>query len=281
MRTPFSRRALTLLRLAVRALPALTLAGCASVRPAAVRTAPPVMRTASMYGLLSRIAPGGAAIRTLKASFSVSFTGPGKSVSRSVSGMLAMERPGRLRMKGSAAMLPTLFDLLWKDGQTTLYVPLDRAVYRSTVGAVSARRGLADATFLTGVFLGSAEKDGLLHFLETEPSRYLVSSVETTGGLASLARRVVFDRADLSPVRYEYFDREGRLAREVRCAGFAAAEGASALLPCEVVIEAPEEDARLDLRLSDLRVNAPLAVGMFTIKTPPGTAVRQIEECTQ
>lgn len=281
MRTPSSRRASTLFLAAARVLPALALAGCASVRPAAVRTAPPIMRTASMDELLSRVAPGGAAVRTLKASFSASFTGPGKGGARSVSGMLAMERPGRLRMKGSAAMLPTLFDLLWKDGQAALYVPRDRAVYHSTVGTVSAQRGLADAAFLTGVFLGSAEKDGLLHFLETKPSRYLVSSIQATGGQASLARRVVFDRADLSPVRYEYFDAAGRLSREVRCAGFAAAEGAPALLPREVVIEAPEEGARIELRLSDLRVNAPLAAGMFTLETPPGTAVRPIEECAQ
>ncbi|MEI6633636.1 MAG: hypothetical protein WCP22_07445 [Chlamydiota bacterium] len=236
------------------------------------------MNNASLDKLLSRVAPGGTAVRTLKASFSASFAGPGKGRARSVSGMLAMESPGMLRMKGSAAMLPTLFDLLWKDGQAALYIPRDRAVYRSTVGAVSAQRGLADAAFLTGVFLGSGERDGALHFLETEPSRYLVSSVRTTGGRASLARRIVFDRADLSPVRYEYFDAAGRLSREVRCAGFAAAEGASALLPRTVVIEAPEEGARIELRLSDLRVNAPLAAGMFTLETPPGTAVRPIEE---
>lgn len=235
------------------------------------------MISASMDELLVRIAPDGAAIRNLKAAFSASFADPGKGASRSFSGMLAMGRPGKLRMQGSKAMLPILFDLLWDDGAVSLYVPRDRAVYRAADGARAVRRGIPDARLLTGVFLGLREKPGLLHFLETEPSRYLLYSIDVSGSGAALSRRITFDRADLSPVRYEYFDRGGCLAREVRCAGFSTAEGAPLPLPRRVVLLAPGDGARISLRLSDLRVNAPLAAGMFTLETPPGTAVRPLE----
>lgn len=214
----------------------------------------------------------------MKASFSATFTDPAKRVSRSVSGMLAIGERENLRMKGSAALLPTLFDLLVKDGQASVYVPRDRTVYRSSIGG-SPGRGLADAAFLTGVFLGSVEKDGTLHFLEEEPARYLLYSMESSGSRASLSRRIVFDRADLFPVLYQYFDGGGRVVREVRCAGFTPVEGASVPLPREVSIVAPGEGARLDLRFSDIRVNSLLAPGIFTLETPSGTAVRPIEEC--
>jgi hypothetical protein len=142
------------------------------------------------------------------------------------------------------------------------------------------RRGIPDTELLTGAFLGLREKPGLVHFLETDSSRYLLYSVDAPGGPASLVRRVVFDRKDLSPVRYDFFDREGRLAHELRCSGFAPAQGARVPLPREISLRVPDGGPRISLRLSDLRVNAPLAAGIFTLDTPPGTAVRPLEEYT-
>lgn len=240
------------------------------------------MRTASLRELLARVAPGGAGVRAMKASYSASYTDPAKRVSRSASGMLAMAAPGRLRMKGSAAMLPTLFDLLVSDGKASVYLPRDRAVYRGD----AAGGGIAEAALLLSVFLGIAREEGdLLPFIEEEPDRYIVhfagrpGAGPRPGARPALARRIIFDRADLSPVRYQYFDQAGRLSRDILCSRFGAAEGAPSPLPREVTIDAPQEGARLVLRLSDLRVNPALPAAIFSLDTPPGTAVRPIGEC--
>ena len=69
------------------------------------------MLTASREELLARIAPGGTGVQTLQAAYAASFACPARGPARAFSGMLALERPGKLRMRGGAAMLPTLFDL--------------------------------------------------------------------------------------------------------------------------------------------------------------------------
>lgn len=233
------------------------------------------MLTASRGELLARLSPGEAGIRTLKASFSAELRRADGGAARVVSGMVAMERPGKLRMRGSAAMLPTLFDLL-DDGTTvSVHVPRDRAVYRGPRSS-AARGGLPDAGLLTGVFLGLCEEPGLIHAVEAEPTRYRLYSIDAAAAL--LSRRVTFDRANLSPVRYEYFDREGRVAREVRCVGFAPTEGAPGLLPREISLR-DAGGARLSVRFSGLSANATLPSGMFAMEAPPGTAVRPLAEC--
>jgi hypothetical protein len=270
------RRLSSPLRAALCALSAFAVAGCA-IRPPQAQAPAPVL-TASREELLARIVPGGTGVRTLQAAYSASFSCPARGPARAFSGMLALEHPAKLRMRGGAAMLPTLFDLL-DDGDTvSVHMPRDRALYRGP-SASGLPGGFPDAALLAGVLLGLRGGDGLVHAMETEPDRYLLHSFDPAA--ATLSRRVTFDRRDLSPVRYEYFDREGRRARDVRCAAFSPADGASASLPRRVAIEAPAEGARLVLRLSDLRVNPAHAAGMFTLAPPPGTVVRPLAECAQ
>ena len=270
------RRLPPLLRAPLLALTAFAVAGCAILPPRAQAPAP--MLTASREELLARIAPGGTGVQTLQAAYAASFACPARGPARAFSGMLALERPGKLRMRGGAAMLPTLFALLDDGGTISVHVPRDRALYRGR--SASALPGsFPDAALLAEALLGLRGEDGLVHAMETKPECYLLHSFDPVA--AALARRVTFDRRDLSPVRYEYFDREGRLSRDLRCADFSPADGAAVSLPRRVAIEAPAEGARLLLRLSDLRVNPAFADGMFTLAPPPGTAVRPLAECAQ
>jgi hypothetical protein len=191
--------------------------------------------------------------------------------------MLAMEKPGRLRMKGSRVMLPTLFDLLCDGVQVTLYIPRENTVYRAG-GDIRAGRGIPDLSLLTGIFFGQAEPEGAFHFLEARPSQYIVYTARPERRDAGLVRKVLFDRTDLSPVLYQHFDTQGRLEFQVRCTGFVTPRGGSAPVPQEVTIENPGEGRILSLRLRDVCVNIPLNPALFTFEAPPGSRIRPLEE---
>jgi len=257
---------------------ALRCAGCASRQPVRGPHVPPPYMNASLEQLARRLAPGGSGITSLKASYVASLRNGDGGDTQSCEGVLAMERPVKLRGKGSRAMLPTLFDLLCDGDQVTLHIPRENTVYRS--GGANAQRGcgIADFRRLTEIFLGEEGTEGALHFLETMPSQYVVYTVRPEGGGAALLKKVYFDRADLSPVLYQHFDAGGRLAIEVRCGDFAVAEGGGARIPREVAVESPEAGARLSLRLRTIRVNAPLNPSLFALEVPPGARIRPLEE---
>lgn len=252
--------------------------GCAVLRPPPPPAAPPSYRSASLDELLRVLSPGEGGVATVQASYSARLRDRQKGAARSFSGMLAMGRPGSLRMRGSAAMLPNLFDLLVDGDRTALHVPRDNAVYEARGEAALLRHGLPDPRILTSLFVGRAATDGALHLLETLPSSYIVYEAATGRGKARLVRKVVFDRADLSPVRLEYFDDAGMLLRTVHCAGFFTPPGTTAAVPREVRIEEPSAGRSLTLRLTDLRVNTPLNPGIFSLESPPGARRLPLEE---
>lgn len=257
---------------------ALTVAGCALRPIAPPREAPPAYLSASLDELLARLAPGDAGVATLQGSYSAVLADRSAGTARSFSGMLAMEKPDKLRMKGSAAMLPNLFDLLCDGDRAALYVPRENAVYRASGGVELLRHGLPDPQLLTSLFVGEGESAGTVHFVESFPSRYIVYTVIPGKRTGKLVRKVVFDRTDLSPVLFEYFDSGGVLQRTVRCADFLMPQGCPAALPREILIEEPAAGRSLALWLDKFNTNVPLNPGMFSLVTPPGARTLSIEE---
>lgn len=258
------------------ALAAFPLGGCA-IRAAAVRK-PPVSQSASLGQLLDRLSAASSRITTLKADFSASLSDLQTRKSYSCSGVLAMARPDRFRMRGSKIMLPTLFDLLAGSGRLSLYLPGEKVVYRSIGGRETPLRGLPVIRLLTDIYLGAGDTPGQLHFVESSPSHYTVYSVAVEGARALLSRKVIFDRTDLSPVRYQYFDADGALACDIRCAHFAAVRGGSPPLPLEIAIQAPPRKKMISLHLADLRANTSLNPDLFTFSLPAGVRERPLEE---
>lgn len=216
---------------------------------------------------------------TLKADFSASVTDLQNGKSQSCSGVLGMEKPDKLRMKGSQIMLPTLFDLLWDGTQLTLYVPKEKTIYRSGNSPDSSRRGLAAVKLLTELFIGERTESGRFYFLESSPHQYIVYCVAQRGSRVRLLTKIFFDRRDLTASRYQYFDDNGVVVCDVHCSDFIRPpEAARRPLPREAVIEAPPGKTRISLQFKNLRVNTPVSPALFMFTPPPGTAVRPLEE---
>jgi len=256
----------------------MSLTGCAVYVPRPTAQKTPLCQHASLEQLLERLSAGSADLTNVKADFSASITNFTKGTTQSCSGVLAMAKPEKLRMRGSRAMLPTLFDLLYDGNQLTLFVPRDKTVYRATRDAGRVRRGLTGVSFFTDIFLGDGEERGSLHFLETSTSRYTVYSVAPLKGNARLLKKVYFERENLSPVRYQYFDEEGALACDLRCSDFFVPAGGGEAIPREITVEAPPGESKIVLTLTDVRLNSHLNPELFTFTMPADTRVRPLEE---
>jgi outer membrane lipoprotein-sorting protein len=256
----------------------LLTAGCAVCPSRPAVTIQPVYQHASLDQLLKRLSMSSSTVDTIKADFSASMADLKTGVTQSCSGILALAGPDKLRMRGSKAMLPTLFDLTDDGKQLTLYVPSEKTAYRAERGTDSARRGLAGVSFFTDIFFGDDEERGILHLLESSASQYTVYSVGTRERTARLLRKVYFDRENLLPVRYQYFDGEGALMCDVANGDFYIPVTGGRAVPRKIALEAPPGENRIALTLTNIKPNSRLNPALFTFTVPPGARVRPIEE---
>ena len=254
------------------------LAGCA-FRTRIPRTQEaPVYRHASLVQLLRRLSAGSNNLSNVKAEFSAAMTDIHTGRKQTCRGILALARPDRLRMKASKAMLPTLFDLLCDGGDVALFIPREKTVYRRSAGDKTMTSGLPDIGALADVFWGGREKGKPIHFLEVDGPRYVVCSIAHNGEHGVLLRKVFFDRVNLNPVRYRYFNAEGNCVRDIRCSDFLTAEGGEYLIPRRITISAPEHGKIISLRLKDIKINSLLNPGLFTLDIPDGVTTRPLED---
>lgn len=271
--SPLMKKALTPLLFLM-----LITAGCAVYRPRTAVPSQPVYQRASLDQLLKRLSTGSSTVANIKADFSASMTDLKTGATQSCSGILAMEKPDKLRMRGSKAMLPTLFDLLDDGKQLTLYVPREKTAYRAERGVEAARRGLAGMASVTDIFFGDRNGGEGSCFLESSASQYTVYSVKLREGAAGLLRKVYFDRESLLPVRYQYFDGEGALACDVACGDFSTPITGGRAIPRKIAFESPPGENRIVLTLSNIQPNSRLNPGLFAFAMPSDVHVRPIEE---
>lgn len=276
--SPLMKKASTSLLLPILMLLA---AGCAVYpsRPAAPMQ--PVYQHASLEQLLKSLSTASSSVDTIKADFSASMTDRRGGATQSCNGMLAMSKPDKLRMKGSKAMLPTLFDLTDDGKQITLFVPREKTAYRAKRGAENRRRGLAGMASVTDIFFGDRDGRGSSCFLESSASQYTVYSVSINKGTARLLRKVYFDRETLLPIRYQYFDEEGALVCDAACTDFFTPAAGGRAVPRKISFESPPGENCIVLTLSNVRINNRLNPSLFTFTAPPGVRLRPIEEYAQ
>ncbi len=257
----------------------LLLEGCAFRKADLKSKRRPLYRSATLEQLVDRLSDGEAGVSNIKANFTALLTDLGSGKKESCSGVLAMGRPDRLRMKASKAMLPTFFDLLCVGQKVTLYLPRDRTVYQGNTSSNTAGPAIPELGILTSLLWGQREDRGTVNFLESHESRYIIYTVEQKPETTRLIKKVVFDRLNLQPIRYQYFNRRGELVRDIACSDFFSAKESIAPLPRQISIMAPLEKKRIALRLRNIRLNSQLNPDLFRIKLPPSFRLRPLEEC--
>lgn len=255
----------------------LSMGGCALLRPAPPAPAAPVYRDASLDELVGKLNGGIEGLSTLKASLNARLTDGKTGKRQSFGGVIALARPGRLRVKASKAMLPTLFDLLCDGPEVTLYVPGDRSVYRGTRRGDAGASLIPDTLVISEILWGRPEPAGTIHVKEVRGPHYVVHSVAQGSGRGRLLRSVHFDRSTLLPARYRYYDAGGHCVRDVSLEDYVARGSGGIAVPGEIFISAPGRGSTLSLLLERVRVNTKLNEGLFNFSVPPGITVKPLE----
>lgn len=206
---------------------------------------------------------------------------------REVSGFLLAARPASVRMIGQAPVVAkNVFDMT-SDGRTfRIFIP-SRGKF--IVGPAEFERrsekpieNLRPQHLLDAIFWPELEPGAAVLFEEFDqpPHRYYVLTVlgRAAGDAPPvIARKMWFDRADLSLARLQIFTLAGRRSADIRYRDWRPAGDAAAGYPRGILLERPMDDYRLELRITRLTLNEELAAERFRLEQPPGTELVRVE----
>jgi outer membrane lipoprotein-sorting protein len=233
----------------------------------------PVYQELSEEELLARLSQSLASFHTLKASMDMEVSSPEMKSPRRVDGLIALEPPDKIRLKAKGALIPDPFDLA-SDGETFLvHINIEDVDdwYEGSVGELeSAEDLMLRPDRLAEAFLISPlvpRQEGFDTTLEIYPDAYIVPVIYSARGRTAVLKRITVERVNLTVSEQVFFYEDGRVALAASYRDYMDV-GDAAGLPKEVNLFWPEEDFRLSLRLSRIKINAKLPEGIFTPQVP-------------
>jgi outer membrane lipoprotein-sorting protein len=218
-----------------------------------------------------------------------------------VHGFILAQRPASIRMIGQAPVIAKdVFDMT-SDGQTfRIFIPSknkflvgsDTLVRPSKKPIENLRpQHVLDAIFWPKI---SNASDVLIEQFDASPNRfYVLTELRRADAGAEIARKIWFDRADLSIARVQIYGPEGRLDSDIAYSDWAAPDAAPASaapsagaadsshpaqFPRDIRLERPQEDYHLEIRVTKLALNATIPAERFDLAQPPGSDLVNVDE---
>ena len=261
------------------------------VPPAQVR--PALEATAEQ--LIARYNQLGRAVRSLNAGVELvpvagsSYSGVIEEY-HDVSGFILAQKPAQIRVIGQAPVLAkNVFDMV-SDGETfRIFIPSKK---KFIIGPTALERpakkpieNLRPQHLLGALFwpeIGASEPV-LFEEFNADPARYYVLTLLRGAAPLEVARKIWFDRADLSLARLQFYGPGGRLVSEIRYADWqpaaaGAAEPGSPRYPRHIWLARPHDDYQLEMRVTRLTLNEEIAAERFRLEQPPGTELVRVGE---
>ena len=258
------------------------------------------LMTASMDDLLGRVRSHAEAIQsvnavtTLDPSTGSSYSGIIKDYRDVRAFVLATRETGEthLRMIGQAPIVrKTVFDMVADRAGFQISIPpkhkfivgTNRVEHRSDKPIENLRPHHLFDAFLP--VAPAAPGPLVQHYLEENEfggRRYYVISeaagIEDGNGAATwhMARKWWFDRTNLTLVRAQQFDTEGRLVTDIRYEDWRAVGDIS--YPYSIEIVRPHDDYQLKLLVKELKLNEGLAADKFALRKPPKAELVNLDE---
>ncbi len=238
------------------------LAGCAKAPVAPQAPVGPAAVTAEE--LVAKLQEREAAVRTLKALFTVEASGSALKSPQWMEAALVYQRPGTIRLQTFARMGFPLFDLMLADSQYQLLFPLQGKTQRGLVSELD-RKGGVGAPIALGLqatlgSLGGAILSTDHVSLRDENSQYVLD-VMAEPGLNRVARRLWFAQKTMEIVRQDLFDASGNLTATMAYQNYRAVGATSAgplAWPSRVLAEDGLGQARLVLTFHEIIPNPEL-----------------------
>lgn len=261
----------------------VALAGCAITKKKVVvpaRTHPAL--TATKSALIARYNREASAIETLSAAVRMS-PAAGSALSgvieqyHHVNGYILAARPASIRVIGQAPIVAKdIFDMA-SDGRTfRIYIPSKN---KFIIGPTNLQRTATKPIenlrpqHLFDALLWKPIPEGapvLFEQVDTRSARYYVLTVARNDARGwTLDRKIWFDRADLRMVRIQIYGSGGELVSDIRATDWQPA--GSFTYPRDILLARPADEYQLDIQITQLTLNEPIASGKFQLAQPAGT----------
>lgn len=201
-----------------------------------------------------------------------------------VNGFILAARPASIRVIGQAPIVAKdIFDMV-SDGQTfRIYIPSkNKFIIGSTALQRAANKpieNLRPQHLLDALLWPDISRDAvvLLEQAEDPPKRYYVLTVaDATSGDWSLSRKIWFDRVDLQVVRIQIYGPEGGVLSDVNYDDWQPSGAEN--YPHEISLARPADEYQLEIRITQLTLNQPIAADRFQLAQPPGTELVHLGE---
>ena len=117
-----------------------------------------------------------------------------------------------------------------------------------------------------------------------ESARYYVLTVLRGGYQSEILRKIWFDRADLHLARLQSYGPRGVLLSDVRYANWQPLEVPGATLteyPRSIRLDRPHDEYRLDMAVTKISLNEPIASDHFQLEPPQDVEVVRLSDASQ
>ncbi len=214
---------------------------------------------------------------------------------RDVRGFILAQSPAHIRMIGQAPVIAkTIFDMV-SDGENfrISIPPKNRFITgpaRFERAAKKPIENLRPNHLTDAIFWSELASNLLFEEFDAEAASpaapgkryYLLTELRAQG--LEIARKVWFDRVDLSVARIQVFGSAGRVATDARYADWQPADenrgegGPELRYPRSIRVGRPLDDYSLEIRITRLTLNETIAPERFDLPQPPGAELVRIED---
>jgi outer membrane lipoprotein-sorting protein len=274
----------------------LPLGGCLSrTRPVAVRATQAKLQTATTVDLVDRINAAATKIQTLNAAVGITASVGGSKRGKvteyqEIHGYILVRKPSSLRMIGLSPILQNqMFDMVSSGQEFKLWIPPKNQLIagnndtaRSSMQLLDNLRPqvIYDALLLQEVdpqnelaVLDAGEHTGIDRDTQKPVPQpdYALDVIKQNGQGWHLARKTVFDRADLRPREQVMYDESGSVVTDVLYDEYKEFNGV--LFPTTIRIWRPQEEYSIKLEVTKLTINGPIMDDQFVLEPPSGAGI--------
>ena len=255
-----------------------------------------VLKTATQEELIDKVNSDAAQIRTMNATVDIRTSVGGQKKGKvtdytEIRGYILAEKPAMLRMIGLFPIVRNrAFDMVSNGTDFKLSVPTKNKfiIGRNDVIKANPKQPLEnirpqhiyDALLLhevdpqneIAVIESSAEQviDAKTRKPAEQPN-YILDVIRKDAQGWHLARKIFFERVNLTPYRQVVYDRQGQIATIADYSDFHDHNGVT--FPDHIDISRPQEEYDIGLSVVSLKLNEPLKPEQFELTPPPGAQI--------
>ncbi len=272
-------------------------------RTVEMRTSTAKLENASKQQLVTYIQNEAAKIKTLNATVDIAASVGGERKGKvteyeEIRGYILVRKPNTLRMIGLFPIVRNkAFDMVSDGGEFKLSIPARNKFYIGHNNVVqpggTTLENLRPQVIYSALLLPDLDSKDDIPVLEDskeiiydskrkrtlEQPDYVIDVIHHADDGWYLARKIVFDRTNLTVHQQIIYDKDGAVATEASYQVYQDYNGVS--FPSVIEIKRPQEEYSIRLTVVKMVVNEPLTDEQFTLQQPPGSQLIDLDQPNQ